>query len=128
MEHDEVKIQLFNQVELHLGELGIVGREGRHSHFYPKEPDPLSAKGSKRKAGGTERTRKDDPRFLQCTLDMHWCLLRFRSDVASRGSDEGGVRFTVRVAKVEPPEEDRRGRYYLLPELKPLADLLYYWR
>lgn len=72
-----------------------------------------------------QRTVKDDLCLADRTLDVYGRLFGFRSDVAARGGDEGGVGFAVRVAEVEPPEVDDGRRDHLLAEVQPLADLLH---
>ena len=61
-------------------------------------------------------TTKNRTGFIDDRLDMYRRFFSLGGDVTTRGDDDEGVRFAVRVLEIEPAKEHRCGGSYSLAE------------
>ena len=91
MKHDQVTLQVINQIELHFSKLRVVRREVLDS-IRTKHSTCLAHDG----------------------LDVDRLFFGLRSNVEAGSNNDIGVRLTIGILEVETPEEYRCGSNYTL--------------
>ena len=91
MKHDQVTLQVINQIELHFSKLRVVRREVLDS-IRTKHSTCLAHDG----------------------LDVDRLFFGLRSNVEAGSNNDIGVRLTIGILEVESPEEYRCGSDYTL--------------
>lgn len=115
MEHDQVELEVFEEVEFHFREFGVVCWESTITEFCEKG----LAVGI---ADITLRTGESSSCFTDDTLDMNRCFIDFGRNIDATCSQHERVRFAQGIVQVEPLEVDVCCCDRYLPEHELLAE------